>query len=190
MKTFISITFALILISGINSNAENKRKKNKQSIPNSGIIIGSITLENTRKMTTVYSFYYSNDSLRKKAEERKKRFFKNPNYNSDYSVFLDVYFRPYDFKLEDKFVYLFKIEKSADKYIFDKLQLTRHAATAFSTLENKIEYPFEIKEGEVKYFGDFIFNEKELELKLENSFSRDSASFHKKYPELNLSNAQ
>ena len=190
MKKITLLTVAFWLAICFDSSAQTKKGRNKGTIPNAGILIGSITLENTRKMTTVYSFYYSNDSLRRKAEERKKRFFKNPNYNSDYSVFLDIYNRPYDFKIEDKFVYLFRIEKTADNYVFDKLQLTRHAGTAFSILENLINYPFEIKEGEVKYFGDFILNEKELELRLENNFSRDSASFHKKYPQFNLSNAQ
>lgn len=173
------------------ANAQKKKRAEKISNENLGYVVGSVTLENTRKITSNYFLYYSNDSLDALYEENAKKLIGGiRKRNRIYCTDIDIYNRPFDFKVGKSFVYLFRIEKPVGNYRFTELALFRNTGYMQSTVYLTLEIPFVIEKDKSNYIGDFVLNEKGLELKLENNFSRDSASFHKKYPQFNLSNAQ
>jgi hypothetical protein len=166
-----------------------KKKNNYYDSSNTGIVVGTISLENMSKITSKYSFFYSNDSIKalmanapNKSKERKIR--------QKHRVELDVNYRGRDFVVDEKCYYIFKIEKPFGEYTFYEIELFCNTGYMISTWILPIKLPFTIEKNKVKYLGELNLKEKDAEFNLLDNFKIDSVQIIKKYPELNLSNAQ
>lgn len=186
----IKITLFVFVLNVFSCDVFAQKKRNKAIDSSSkGIIVGTISLENMRKITCKYSFFYSNDSIKalianapNKSKEKKIRF--------NNGVILHVSYRGRDFVVGEKCFYIFKIEKPIGEYNFYQIELFRNTGYMLSTWILPINLSFKIEENRVKYIGELNLKEKDAEFTLFNNFKRDSVEIVKKYPELNLSNAQ
>jgi hypothetical protein len=154
-----------------------------------GVIVGTISLENMRRITTKYSFFYFNDSIKALLINPSKKYSKR-KIRQKYGVELDVSYRGRDFVIDEKCYYIFKIEKPVGEYNFYEIELFRNTGYMNSTWILPITQSFTIEKNRVKYIGELNLKEKDDEFNLLNNFKTDSAQIAKKYPELNLSNAQ
>ena len=132
-----------------------KKKSNYYDSPKTGIVVGTISLENMRKITSVYYFFYSNDSIKallanapNKSKEKKIRF--------NNGVILHVNYRGRDFVVGEKCFYIFKIEKPIGEYSFYEIDLLRIPGYTYkvSTSTLPINLSFKIEENRVKYIGN------------------------------------
>ncbi|WP_374542277.1 hypothetical protein [Flavobacterium sp.] len=149
-----------------------------------GMIVGTISIENRKKIAERHSFRFKREGLpniltSKLVDSLKINNVWENSYNS-----IVVGNSSGDFKEDEKQVFLFSIVKPAGKYEFYEIEIFLNTGYMQSTWNMPIKMPIEIEEGKVKYLGEINLKVKKGELRLLNNIERDRIKFKEKFPDI------
>ena len=172
----------------LSTSGQKKKKTVDTSKVATGIIIGSISLENRKRIVESRWFYFSNESIDHKIKYQEWKRGRGADVKRKYCVMI-TNSKP-EYKIGKTKVYFFKIEQPIGDYKFYEIMSFLNSGYMQSAWVMNINVPFKIEENKTTYIGNFIFNEKGQTFKVNNNFKEDSTRFAKNYPKFDLSNAQ
>jgi|GEM_PF-1672100 len=173
---------------------------NEMLISDEGMIIGTIALQTTNNANKIkYTFDYSSDKIEiseNKSIDKKES--GNVIIAPPRSILL--HHEP-DFIDGEFAVYFFKIKKINGNFHFYGLTTTDIVGTGMGTAElntfTKINIPFEVEKGKIKYLGEIKYTEKVNQLggrrieripqvNFEVKRERDTKKFNEMFPKIKL----
>ena len=174
MTKFLALLFlTTTLISCKSLPAENADAKVSEK--KNGMIVGTIAIENRRNIVTMHTFLYANDSIVQMIDEGL-----NPKFKWRENE-ITVSKRKGDFQEGDKWVYMFQILKPEGHYKFHSISLFLNSGYMQSTQTMRIDIPFDVEPGKVKYLGEISLDVKKGRVQLTDKIDRDRLKF-KKFP--------
>lgn len=172
-KLFTLLILTITLISCKTLAVENADEKVSEK--KNGMIVGTISIENRRNIVQWHTFLYANDSIVKMIDEGLR-----PRYGwREHEIVLKK--RKGDFQEGDKWIYMFQILKPEGQYKFHSIELFLNSGYMQSTQSMRIDIPFEVEPGKVKYLGEISLNVKSGRVELTDKIERDRIKF-KKFP--------
>ena len=177
------IQFVLVTFSSCVSLPSKTLKATINNPKKEGLIVGTISLENRKRIASGHYFYFANDSIKNKLAI--KEWDARMTYNSTkwkYGIIIEN--SKGDFSEGKKWVYLFSISKPAGKYNFYEIEIFLNSGAMQSTWKIPIDLPFEIEAGKTKYIGEINLNVKNAQIQIINNLVRDRIKFKEKFPEI------
>jgi hypothetical protein len=178
-KLLPGIILAKLLVSGCALPSETMMTRLVKG-SKAGMIVGTISLENRKRIASEHSFFYAHDSI---LIQKEQGTFLKTGYTQDNQGSI-VMGQKGDFKENKKQVFFFSIVKLAGKYRFYGIQLFLNTGYMQSIWKMPIDIPFEIEEGKIKYLGEINLKVKDGELQILNEIERDRIKFKEKFPNI------
>ena len=172
LLTLLILTSTLISCKSLPAEDADAKVSDKKN----GMIVGTIAIESRRNIVANHTFLYANDSIVKMLDAglRPKEF-----KWSEHKI--SVSKRKGDFQEGDKWIYMFQILKPEGQYKFHTISLFLNTGYMQSTQTIRIEIPFEVEPGKVKYLGEISLDVKSGRVQLTDRIERDRLKF-KKFP--------
>lgn len=143
--------------------------------PNSGMLVGTIAIENERPIFNQYFLHYLG------ATDKSISTFRMITVRPGQMTAMK--FKP-DFFDENKAVYFFSITEAEGKYKFTTLRLHENGGYFQSEAEIPMNVAFHIEKGKVKYLGELYFKYSNNAVRLFNKRERDIPKFKEQFPNL------
>ena len=136
-----------------------------------GVVIGAISIDKRNYSNGVY-LYYSKENEK---DEKKIDVISIVPPQTWY-----VHYEP-DLFDEFKAVHYFKIKKPKGKYSFIARTVVHHGVQQYDYLTDKIDYPFEVESGKIKYIGELNFKQDET-FEINDKSERDLKKLKEMFP--------
>jgi hypothetical protein len=151
MKTYIYLFLITLAFNSCVTLPSKKILDDLEMNDEEGIVIGAISVDKRTYSHGVH-LYYS-----KIGETDKKK---------TYSIkiippqLVHVHYKP-DFFDGFKAVHYFKIKKPKGQYAFYAKMIEHHKVNEYGYATGRIDFPFEVEKGKIKYIGELNFTENE-----------------------------
>ncbi len=173
MKTYIYLILITLTFNSCVTLPSKKMLDNLEMNDEEGTVIGAISMDKRTYSHGVH-LYYS-----KIGETDKKK---------TYSVkiippqLVYVHYKP-DFFDGFKAVHYFKIKKPKGEYAFYAKMIEHHKVNQYGYASGRIDFPFAVEKGKVKYIGELNFTEDES-FEANNKSERDLIKLKEMFPSL------
>jgi len=187
MKTsYFFIPLIALVLTACSSAWADKAPQTFTASSETGLAVGTITFEGDTPVNDIYRFFYNAQSGDKKFIKRNSgkivisgRENKAGGFNGDFN---------------DKKSYLVVIEKEPGTYAFTQYSYLDHLGpTGMVSSSKNFTIPFEIKKGEITYFGEMAYKDMAEKgtprIFVADYYSRDLQELKKKYPNIDWDKA-
>jgi hypothetical protein len=186
MKTTYLLLPIFLVLFGCSSASQEAAPTTFDASSQKGLAIGTLTFEGDVPVNDIYRFFYEAQSGDKKFKKQnggkiiiKGRENKVSAFNGDFN---------------NKKTYLIIIERDPGMYAFNQYSFLDHiGSNGMVSDSKKFAIPFEIKKGEITYFGEMSYVDQAAKgstrIFVASYLDRDIAEFKKKYPGINWDKA-